>query len=148
MAARCCYELREPFRPANHPLHACHALRHGGLLDISEAAARDALIEVHTATTLDLWRDLAGDTPFRAEDGRIKELCYAIVFAAVDLIANECTLVPDGREMPFMFKFDNRSMTVRLVMAHGNKGEVVAAVMQPRQAQPKPGASPGAGQAG
>lgn len=124
------------------------ALRDGVLLDISEPASRYAFLEVPTAITLGLWRALAGDAPFQADDERIKELCYATAFAAVDLIPNECADVEDGREMRFTFKLSGRPLSVRLFMTHDQTGETIATIMLPRSSQPKPGASPGAGPAG
>ena len=102
------------------------ALRDGLLLDITPAAREHAEIPVHTVLTLGLWRTLAGNAAFTADDPRVKDLCYGLLFAAVGLTPGRWS----GQDtLRFGFKTGERQLEAKLVLGPGDDGELVATLM-------------------
>ena len=102
------------------------ALRDGVLLDITATARAHGDLEVPTAITLALWRALAGDAPFGAEDQTVKDVCTSALFALVGLTPGRWM----GRDnLCFSVKVGEGELEAKLTLGRDESGDAVATIM-------------------
>jgi hypothetical protein len=75
-----------------------------------------------------LWRALAGDAPFGAQDERVKELCRWLLFAAVGLISDPGS---DQDTLRFAVLTGERQLEAKLTAGLDDSGKLVATIMLP-----------------
>ena len=105
------------------------AIRDGVLLDISAAAWECANLPTHTVITQGLWHAIAGEKPFDPADQLIRDLCYALMFAAAGLDPGEWSEASDGGEFRFEFKAGPKPLPLRMILGPGDCGDLVATLM-------------------
>ena len=85
-------------------------LRVGRLHDITATARVCARLDIPAAISHRLWKTLAPGEPFRADDERIREVCYALGFARVGAIPGQVLDMVGGQALRFAFLRGDRDL--------------------------------------
>jgi hypothetical protein len=104
-------------------------LRTGTLHDISPTARACAQLDLPTAITRRLWEAVAPGEPFRANDERVKEVCYALAFARVGAMGSELYDEASGQAMRFEFLHRAKPLTVTAVVHPAEDLTLVCTIM-------------------
>jgi hypothetical protein len=113
--------MKRPIRPTSLSESICLGPRAKGLLtgllhDISAMAGTCAQLDIPTAITQHLWEALAPGEPFRANDERVKEVCYALAFARAGLIPGQLFDKAGGQALRFEFRHREKPLSVTAVV--------------------------------
>ena len=109
-------------------------LRAGVLHDISATARACAQLDVPTAITHRLWEAVAPGESFRANDERVKEVCYALAFARVGLIDGDLFDQAGGQAMRFEFLHREKSLSLTVVVHPAENLTLVCTIMHSHEA--------------
>ena len=109
-------------------------LRAGVLHDISATARACAQLDVPTAITHRVWEAVAPGEPFRANDERVKEVCYAVAFARVGLIDGELFDKGGGQAMRFEFLQHEKTLSLTVVVHPAEDLTLVCTIMHSHEA--------------
>ena len=106
------------------------ALRAGTLHDITASARACARLDLATAITHHLWETLAPVEPFRANDERVKELCYALGFARVGAIPAQWFDKAGGQALRFEFQRGEQHLSLIAVVYPTEDLTLVCTIMR------------------
>ena len=109
-------------------------LRAGVLHDISATARACAQLDVPTAITHRVWEAVAPGEAFRANDERVKEVCYAVAFARVGLIDGELFDKGGGQAMRFEFLQREKTFSLTVVVHPAEDLTLVCTIMHSHEA--------------
>ncbi len=105
-------------------------LRAGTLHDITATARSCARLDLATAITHRLWEILAPGEPFRANDERVKEICYALGFARVGAIPAEWFDKAGGQALRFEFERGEQNLSLIAVVYPTEDLKLVCTIMR------------------
>jgi hypothetical protein len=105
-------------------------LRAGTLHDITASARACARLDLATAITHRLWETLAPGEPFRANDRRVKEICYALGFARVGAIPAELFDKAGGQALRFEFQRGEQHLSLIAVVYPTEELTLVCTIMR------------------
>jgi len=118
-------------REAEAGNHArAEAIRSGRLHDISAVARRCAGLKVPTAMTRKLWNVVGEGDPFKPEDRRLAEVCYALLYAQAGLAPSQRMKWGVARLLAFRCTLAGRAIGMQCVAHPVDHDELVTTVMK------------------